>query len=353
MKKANPLILMAIIILIIVAVWYLLPSQEKAIERIEVDTTDLAFICYEYGADWIEGDCLINGQPVPEEDLLYLAELIADCQRRTGQYLGEGQCEIDGESYFLDMLVMFDDEEYMAYIGELRAELKSSCLDQGGTWLGGNLLEEFDWQCEIDGEILRGGEWEWLDEMKINCEEYGGTWLGGEDWRCEIKGTVFPGNWQRYFDWEESCQAAGGIWLGGDIDGSYHSWECNIDGEIFADGSWQRIEEMKLSCEEYGGTWLGGSDFACEVFDGVYDKEQWVRASAADRMGEACLAAGGIWLADHKECEGLSVQWCADIEMELEEVRGLQFNPCASPCRHDDFDCDDEECVTVCDLYFY
>lgn len=42
---------------------------------------------------------------------------------------------------------------------------------------------------------------------------------------------------------------------------------------------------------------------------------------------ELCIQAGGAWLADFNECEGISANYCQEI--------GGQFNECGSACRND------------------
>jgi hypothetical protein len=336
MKKTNILILGIIIILIILVIW-LFPSQKK------VDVNDLAFICQDYGGELINDECLISDQVVPVEELNRWSDLIVTCQNK-GKYLGKGECQIDKEIYQLEMVPMFDDQEYMTYISELRTEMKDSCQNYGGKWLGGNLLDEFTWECEVDGEILVGGEWETLEAMKTSCAEYNGSWLGGEDFECMIDGRAYPGNWERYFSLKNSCEEVNGIWLS-------DSWQCDINGDLYIDGFWERIEEMKDSCESYGGTWIGGTNFECQVFEDNYTNKQWVRVSAKDRMAEACRAEGGNWLEKELECEGLPLQWCIDIEQELDEIKGLGFKEKASTCRYSSDPNCLEEFVTVCDLY--
>jgi hypothetical protein len=56
---------------------------------------------------------------------------------------------------------------------------------------------------------------------------------------------------------------------------------------------------------------------------------------------QACRDAGGDWLSQHNECEGIQQSWC--------ESRGGTYNSCASACRHDpDADFCTEQCVRVC-----
>ncbi|MEX2054164.1 MAG: hypothetical protein WD883_01325 [Candidatus Colwellbacteria bacterium] len=43
-------------------------------------------------------------------------------------------------------------------------------------------------------------------------------------------------------------------------------------------------------------------------------------------VGDRCQSAGGTWTAEHKECGGVSSDWCA--------ANGGDFNDCASACRH-------------------
>ncbi|PSO45037.1 MAG: hypothetical protein BRC25_03395 [Parcubacteria group bacterium SW_6_46_9] len=56
---------------------------------------------------------------------------------------------------------------------------------------------------------------------------------------------------------------------------------------------------------------------------------------------QACRDAGGDWLSQYNECEGVRKVWC--------ESRGGTYNSCASACRHDpDADFCTEQCVQVC-----
>jgi len=59
---------------------------------------------------------------------------------------------------------------------------------------------------------------------------------------------------------------------------------------------------------------------------------------------QACQDAGGRWLAEHNECEGVQRSWCEDY--------GGAYNSCASACRHNpdaDLSCT-HQCVQVCSL---
>jgi hypothetical protein len=56
---------------------------------------------------------------------------------------------------------------------------------------------------------------------------------------------------------------------------------------------------------------------------------------------QACRDAGGDWLSQYNECEGVRKAWC--------ESRGGTYNSCASACRHSaDTDFCTEQCVQVC-----
>lgn len=60
-------------------------------------------------------------------------------------------------------------------------------------------------------------------------------------------------------------------------------------------------------------------------------------------LAAACQQAGGDWLAEHSECEGVDRSWCS--------ARNGSFNDCASACRHDaDADFCTQQCVRVCSL---
>jgi hypothetical protein len=52
---------------------------------------------------------------------------------------------------------------------------------------------------------------------------------------------------------------------------------------------------------------------------------------------EACLEAGGIYVAEHVECEQISEQTCTDM--------GGEFDECGSPCRHEP---EDVVCAAMC-----
>jgi hypothetical protein len=52
---------------------------------------------------------------------------------------------------------------------------------------------------------------------------------------------------------------------------------------------------------------------------------------------KACTEAGGMYVAEHVECENISEQTCTDM--------GGTFDECASPCRHEP---EDVVCVTMC-----
>ncbi len=57
----------------------------------------------------------------------------------------------------------------------------------------------------------------------------------------------------------------------------------------------------------------------------------------AEGPGDACVAAGGTWLAEHNECEIGDQAWC--------ESQGGTFEECASPCRHSE---GVAACVAMC-----
>jgi hypothetical protein len=54
-------------------------------------------------------------------------------------------------------------------------------------------------------------------------------------------------------------------------------------------------------------------------------------------IAEACLEAGGIYVAEHVECEQISEQTCTDM--------GGEFDECGSPCRHEP---EDVVCAAMC-----
>ena len=67
------------------------------------------------------------------------------------------------------------------------------------------------------------------------------------------------------------------------------------------------------------------------VIDG--DKQNGV----ISQMGEKCIDAGGVWVVDFEECEGVSQEWC--------DSQGGDFFECESACRHDP---NAEMCIEVC-----
>ena len=60
-------------------------------------------------------------------------------------------------------------------------------------------------------------------------------------------------------------------------------------------------------------------------------------------LEQACLDEGGIFIAEHNECEDISEDACTEL--------GGEYDPCASACRHepDDVICT-AQCVLVCSL---
>ena len=57
----------------------------------------------------------------------------------------------------------------------------------------------------------------------------------------------------------------------------------------------------------------------------------------SEAVEEACLEAGGIYVAEHVECEQISEQTCTDMEGTFDE--------CGSPCRHEP---EDVVCAAMC-----
>jgi hypothetical protein len=60
------------------------------------------------------------------------------------------------------------------------------------------------------------------------------------------------------------------------------------------------------------------------------------KPTADDDLAKDCAAMGGIWLAEHLECEVDDRAWCT--------ARNGAFDDCASPCRHSP----GAICATVC-----
>lgn len=58
-------------------------------------------------------------------------------------------------------------------------------------------------------------------------------------------------------------------------------------------------------------------------------------------LARACQNAGGNWLSEHNECEGVMEKWCQE--------QGGSFDSCASACRNDpDAQMCTQQCVLVC-----
>lgn len=65
-----------------------------------------------------------------------------------------------------------------------------------------------------------------------------------------------------------------------------------------------------------------------------------------DNFGNFCEDEGGIWLSEHRECEGIDADSCAEAETFFPKREGLIFfDQCASACRHD---AEAEMCITQC-----
>ena len=54
------------------------------------------------------------------------------------------------------------------------------------------------------------------------------------------------------------------------------------------------------------------------------------------KVAKTCIASGGKWIADTRECEIAKADWC--------KTRSGTFNRCASACRNTR----QEVCITVC-----
>lgn len=321
MKKNKAFLIILIIILLILGAWYLVSSfsnggsQENTEANLNFQETE-PFMeqksnCEVEGGMWLvdRNFCHIYNQ----EQANLLQE---SCEELEGEWLVESEkyeCIIDGELWQYGEWEMLDWQMFMAN--------KESCLDSGGAWLGG--LEE---ACEINGDTFYRGQWLVLEEMENLCvNEYSGEWLGGEDLACKIDGEVYPGNFVSVFEMKASCEENKGTWLGGDNN------ECQISSEIYENKSWERIEEMKTSCEEAGGVYVGGNKFSCDINDVVYDNKLWERVSKADVMGQRCEDDGGNWEVETKTCSGLALEWCMDINEEL-EFNGLGWRESDLSC---------------------
>ncbi len=326
MKKATPLLIAIIAILVIALAWFLIssnkeadpvvsPNEEISQELIEEETARREAL-----SRWQTNCEADGGSWITEHEMCYTEEnaemLKESCEAMDGTWIEDSmlyECEINGERFSRGEWEMIEWEMY--------GEMRESCLDIGGEWLGG--AEE---ACMINGDTFYGGRWMVLGEMEESCEvEFGGKWLGGENTECEIDGRVYPGNWVQVFAMKDSCEDTGGEWIGGDDN------ECRVNGQTYSRQSWERIDEMKESCEAVGGEYIGGDRFRCDWDGNVYFDANWERAALAPSMGERCVADGGEWNTGAKTCSGLSKDWCDNILVEL-DLGSVGWNNNALSC---------------------
>lgn len=323
MKKSNVLITIFVLLVVVLGVWYFMSSgEEKEVEVNNEITNEIDPQMAEALARW-EANCQAEGgewlterQFCHKYDSERAEELKLSCENLEGEWLADSQyyeCIIDGDKW------QYGEWEMIEW--EMFKEMKTSCLDEGGEWLGG--VEQ---ACEISGDTFYQGRWLVLGEMQESCvNEFGGEWLGGEQTECKIEGVVYPGNWVQIFQMKDTCLAEGGIWLGGENN------ECKIGDDVYQNQSWQRLSEMRESCESIGGTFKGGEKYRCDWQGKVYYNKSWERAVKSVDMAEACLADGGDWDDNSKACLGLSLEWCGEIDAQL-DMGGLGWKESNRSC---------------------
>jgi hypothetical protein len=313
MKNTKPLFIVIIILFIIGLTWILISRDKPTIPIVSPDEE----ISEEINEDeqrrqealirW-QTNCEDGGGTwITEYEMCYSQEnaerLRESCEAINGTWIEDSmiyECEINGEMFKLGEWEMIDWKTY--------DEMKQSCLDSDGEWIGGA-----DMACSINSDVFYMGGWMVLDEMEESCvNKFGGEWLGGESAECEIDGVVYPGNWVQIYAMKDSCEEIGGEWLGGEKN------ECRVNGQIYSQQSWERIDEMKESCEEIGGEYIGGDRFRCDWEDDVYFDKKWERAALAPSMEERCIEDGGSWDEGRRSCDGLEKDWCDNILVELD-----------------------------------
>ena len=345
MNKIKPIVIGVIIIFLLALILVFISKQLKKDEPLPEREKSAE----EAQLDWLKQEALMrweincaeeNGIWVPEHEMCYqdniASEMKTSCELMNGFWLEDSliyECRINNEIFKKGEWALIDWEKY--------ENSKQSCLANKGEWLGG--AQE---ACKINGNIFYSNQWLLLAEMEKSCvKEFKGKWLGGEKMECLLDGIIYPGNWVQIINMKDSCLNYGGEWLGGD-DSS-----CLVDEAIYSNKSWELIEDAKFSCNQYGGEFIGGDIFACSINDEIFYNKQWERASVAPNMSAMCESDGGIWLDEYRECEGLSVDWCIKAESTFSEIRGLSFNECASACRHNpEADMCTMQCVPVCTL---
>ncbi len=313
MKKNKVFIIILIIILVVLGFWYLSStfSDREADSNLSSQEQESLKSCQDNGGIWLKDRqfCHIYSPEIAE----FLQE---NCENFNGEWLSDSR---KYECIINDELWQYGDWEMINWDSFNRN--KQSCLEVDGTWLGG--VNE---ACELNGDIFYRGTWENLEALQNSCiNEFGGEWLGGENVECKIDDVIYPGNWVQAFTLKDSCEEASGTWLGGD------SGQCKVGSYIYENQAWERLEEMKTSCENSGGVFKGGAKFRCDIGDTVYYNKNWERISKADTMGQSCKADGGTWESEARTCSGLSLDWCGNINEEL-ELGGLGWKETSLSC---------------------
>lgn len=320
MRKTNILIAIVILLFLGFGLWYLLDSQIEKENRVKILVEDPSLVaddlpakitCESEGGMWVDEREFCQFHDSERAEQLKLS-----CENSSGEWLSDSsyyECLIDGEIWQHGDWEIIDIEHY--------GELKQSCLEAEGEWLGG-----IEPTCMIKGDVFKQGQWLALESMEKSCvDEFQGEWLGGEKMECKIEGVVYPGNWVQFFNVKETCEREGGTLLAGEDN------ECQIGADIFKNQSWERLEEMRQSCESIGGDFQGGLDFGCLYQDKIYYYKNWEIVIKSDDMAKACLKDGGTWDSEAKACHGLSLDWCLQIETEL-NIGGVAWNKNKASC---------------------
>jgi hypothetical protein len=135
MKNFKPLLIIAIIIIVILGVWYFL-----AVNNSDENLNDEQFNCIESGGAWIDDECVF-----PDE--ASVSEFKLSCEEYDGEWLGDSyECVINDEAYRNGEWESIDWNLYEAY--------KESCLEFGGDYIGGSEMA-----CDIDGNVYKDGYW--------------------------------------------------------------------------------------------------------------------------------------------------------------------------------------------------
>jgi hypothetical protein len=310
MKKPSPILIGVIIIILIVLIWLIvslikntkqLPSTEIITQETEIDILKKEALirwqtnCEADGGTWVKDYEMCYQESIAQT-------LRASCQTAGGIWVEKSliyECDINNERFKAGEWEIIDWERYQ--------EMKQSCLDYNGEWLGG--VNE---ACKLNGDIFYAGRWLVLNEMEDSCiNEFNGQWLGGENTKCLIDNITYPGNWVQIFSMKDSCTSQGGEWLGGDNN------QCQINNQVYSNQAWEQIPDMKTSCESIGGGYIGGDRFRCDWEGNAYFDKAWERFVLAPSMGELCIENSGNWNEDTKTCQGLDNDWCIGLISEL------------------------------------